>query len=69
MNAQNVVPQIDTPQHTCTDTIIQTEEDGHKMTAANNATGSSIPKAETDLASKQGICSYIRTYVVKLLLI
>ena len=63
MNAQNVVPQIDIPQHTCTGTIIQTEEDGHRMTAANNATDSSMPKTETDLASKQGICCYIYVYV------
>ena len=41
--------------------IIQTEEDGHKITAANKTTGSSMPKTETDLASKQGICSYIHS--------
>ena len=67
VNAQVVIPQIDKPQHTCTGTIIQTEGDGHRMTAANNATGSSMPRTETDLACKQGIHSKY-AYVVKLLL-
>ena len=63
--AQNVVPRIDKPQHTCTGTIIQTEEDGHRMTAPSNTTGSSMPRTETDLACKQGIHSKC-TYLVNL---
>ena len=46
LNAQVVVPRTDKPQHTCTGTIIQTEEDGHRMTTANNTTGSSMPNTE-----------------------
>ena len=65
VNAQNVVPQIDKPQHTCTGTFIQsqqTEEDSHRITTANNATESSMPKTEAGLASKQGIHSQLRTH-------
>lgn len=65
VTAQNVVPQIDKPQHMCLGTSAhsqQTKEDsyGHKTTEASNAKSSSMPKAE---ATRQGEISNI--YCVK----